>query len=300
MDAVKSSLEIIGKILLLMLFIFVIIFILFIPVGIVGIVIVGIDVEMIEESMEQLLASTFFEQSMMYIQMIAFIGAVMIMYALFERGKGFDMGWRQSHALTYGLSGSVWGIVLITASFVLVWAMGGLRIVGFSLNGEVLTSLLSGIILYALVAINEELVSRGYIQGLVRRRFGITVAIVVTSLIFAALHLGNAHVFETPFSIINLFLVGVLLGLTREVTGGLWVPIGIHFTWNLFQGNVYGISVSGNDLGKSILETEQTTAHHYISGGYFGLEGSVIASLVIIAGTYMWWQRYKATAGKVG
>lgn len=292
MSITRSSLEIIGKLLLLAIFVIVLLFLLAIPVAIIGFIVEGIDVEDIEGSIEQLTSSSYMEQSMRYLQMVAMIGAVMIMYAIFERRKDLIMGWRQSHALNYGLVGSGWGILLISVSFLLIWVLGGLQVTGIYFDGGVVKGLVSGIILFIFVAVNEELVARGYIQGLVRRRFGVAVAIFITSIIFAALHLGNPNIFENPFSLINLFAVGILLGVTREATGGLWVPIGIHFTWNLFQGNVYGIQVSGIDIGNSVLTTEQK-GNMFISGGQFGAEGSVITTIIIIIATVVWWRRYR-------
>ena len=60
----------------------------------------------------------------------------------------------------------------------------------------------------------------------------------------------------------------------------LWVPIGVHFTWNLTQA-VLGFAVSGrNDTGVFTLNYLSTS--HYLTGGEFGIEGSLIVTVLTL------------------
>jgi membrane protease YdiL (CAAX protease family) len=145
---------------------------------------------------------------------------------------------------------------------------------------------------FTAVAINEELFSRGYVQGLIKYHFNTKAAVIVSSLLFALLHSFNPGVFNNPLPLLNLLLAGVLLGVSREVSGGLWMPIGIHLTWNFFQGNVYGFAVSGLEV-ESVIRLEQT-GNAIISGGSFGAEGSLLTSLILIVGTYGVYKYYHA------
>jgi uncharacterized protein len=193
--------------------------------------------------------------------------------------------------LRKSLAGSAWGIAFISTSFLVIWLAGGIRLQGVGLEREVWQGLFYALLLFALVALSEELLCRGYWYGLIHRYYGPLSAILVTSFLFAALHLFNDHILQNPLPVINLFLAGVLFGVAREVTGGLWVPIGIHFTWNLFQGNVYGFAVSGNQLHPSLLRIE-TAGHPLISGAGFGAEGSILTGLMIIFFTVLIYRRY--------
>jgi hypothetical protein len=65
----------------------------------------------------------------------------------------------------------------------------------------------------------------------------------------------------------------------------------MHFTWNLFMGNVYGISVSGMDLGGSIIKS-QPLGNPIISGGDFGLEGSIVTTILLVLYSLIIWKFY--------
>jgi len=225
------------------------------------------------------------------LQSLSMIAAAWIMWIAFERKAAWSLGFKRGSWLKEGAAGSVWGIVFMTISFLAIWSLGGLRVVGS--GGEGLwNDLLLAIVIFALVAISEEMLSRGYIQGLIRHHYGRTIAIAAASLIFAGMHLMNTNVLQNPYPMLNLFLAGVLMGVAREVTNSLWVPIGIHFTWNLFQGNVYGFHVSGNDFFTSFLQIE-ATGRTFISGGEFGAEGSVATAVILVCCTYGLYRFYK-------
>ena len=50
----------------------------------------------------------------------------------------------------------------------------------------------------------------------------------------------------------------------------------LHFSWNFFQGPVFGFEVSGINFGSII--TQSVSGHELITGGEFGFEGSILAS----------------------
>src|SRR5699024_4499646 len=68
---------------------------------------------------------------------------------------------------------------------------------------------------------------------------------------------------------------GILFGLVYHVTRSLWACIGLHAAWNIMQGTVYGIPVSGTDADGFLVSTR--TGPDWLTGGAFGAEASVIA-----------------------
>jgi len=127
-------------------------------------------------------------------------------------------------------------------------------------------------------AVHEELVFRGYLFQKMRL-CNRGAAMGITSLTFAALHAGNRGV--TALAIANLFLAGVLLALAYERYERLWFPIGIHLTWNVLSGPILGFGVSGYVARATLLRTTGT-GPAWITGGIFGIEGSVWMGIVEI------------------
>lgn len=206
--------------------------------------------------------------------------AAAIMYLGFERDRSWPLGWKQRRWLPNALLGLLLGALLISLCFLGVFMLGGVRLGDAQWNASIATAIGLDIILFSAVAIGEELFARGYIYGVAKKQKGILFAVVLSSLLFALLHSMNPGVFSGVFPMLNLFLAGVMLALFREWSGGLWVPIGVHMTWNYFQGDIFGMAVSGTST-PSIFKPE--IVNLAVAGGGFGLEGSFVTTIVMIA-----------------
>lgn len=127
---------------------------------------------------------------------------------------------------------------------------------------------------------HEELLFRGYpFQKIWRtHRLG---AVLFSSVVFAALHAGNNAV--SLLAIANLFFAGILLALAYARYERLWFPIGIHLGWNLLSGPILGYNVSGYVSGATVLRTIGRGSP-WLTGGMFGIEGSVWIVVVELAG----------------
>ncbi|HXA20355.1 MAG TPA: type II CAAX endopeptidase family protein [Thermoanaerobaculia bacterium] len=127
---------------------------------------------------------------------------------------------------------------------------------------------------------HEELLFRGYpFQKIWRtHRLG---AVLFSSVVFAALHSGNNAV--SLLAMTNLFLAGILLALAYARYERLWFPIGIHLGWNLLSGPILGYNVSGYASSATVLRTIGRGSP-WLTGGMFGIEGSVWIVVVELAG----------------
>ncbi len=86
----------------------------------------------------------------------------------------------------------------------------------------------------------------------------------------------------------------MVLGISYVYTKNLWLPIGMHLSWNLFQ-SLLGFNVSGGDNYSLIVITMKDA--NRINGGTFGLEGSyyiTLAAIILLIGQALYHQRNKA------
>ena len=191
------------------------------------------------------------------------------------------------------------GALLMTVVFgAELWA-GWIRIAGFRYSRSASESFAAASLYVALafvaVAFYEELANRGYLlrtlaQGLAGRRLSPAAALLtaslLSSLLFGLGHAGNPH--ATFVSTFNIALTGVLLSLPYILTGRLAASIGMHATWNFFQGVVYGFPVSGLATPARLLVIEQggpplwTGADFGPEAGLVGLFACVLGGVLII------------------
>jgi hypothetical protein len=143
--------------------------------------------------------------------------------------------------------------------------------------------------LYTVVGYGEELMFRGYLFQTFVEGTNKIVATLVISLFFATAHMGNPNV--SVFGLINVGLAGVWLSMAYFKTRALWLPIGLHISWNFFQGFVYSFPVSGTTSEKEQIGKAIVNGPDWLTGGAFGPEGGALATLMLILCTvliYRW------------
>ena len=132
--------------------------------------------------------------------------------------------------------------------------------------------------MFFLVAVCEEVIFRGIVFRMIDERFNTVVAYIVSALIFGAVHLTNNG--ATWWAGLAIAIeAGILLSAAYKYSGTLWMPIGIHWSWNYVQGNILGFAVSGGDAGESLFIPE-TSGPDIITGGPFGAEASIVAVVI--------------------
>jgi hypothetical protein len=154
------------------------------------------------------------------------------------------------------------------------------------LDAQTLKGMLTYLVVFTVAGTLEELANRGYFfQALIEGTRAL-IAILGLSLVFSLGHIPNED-----FSWIAglcLFTQGVLFGLAYLKTRSLWIPIGIHVAWNWTQGSLWGIKVSGTKISNTLLESVPK-GPELLSGGSFGIEGSLITLIVtIMLVLYIW------------
>jgi membrane protease YdiL (CAAX protease family) len=218
-------------------------------------------------------AGAFFNQ---WVALLSVIVATFATIAIFEHG-GWNLGVFVPPRLVTRelLLGCAFAILLIGAADGLVLLTTRLHHVAG--NGFPWIELIA---VYLPAVFHEELLFRGYPFQKIWKSHRVA-AILFSSVVFAALHAGN-----NAFSLLamtNLFFAGILLALAYARYERLWFPIGIHLGWNLLSGPILGYNVSGYESSESVLRTAGRGSP-WLTGGYFGIEGSVWIVIVELAG----------------
>jgi membrane protease YdiL (CAAX protease family) len=136
---------------------------------------------------------------------------------------------------------------------------------------------------FLLSATFEELIFRGYAWQRLEDSFGALSATLISSLLFGLAHAANPR--ATPLSIINTTLAGVLMCVARWRSRALWMPLGLHFGWNVFLGAVFLYPVSGYRLSGGAGAAAGATPN-WLTGGDYGLEGSVVLTGAVCAAIF--------------
>jgi hypothetical protein len=89
----------------------------------------------------------------------------------------------------------------------------------------------------------------------------------------------NPHV--SALAKVNILLAGLLLGLVFVQTGRVWMPWMLHFSWNVCEGMLLGLPVSG--LAIPSLFRLRLVGTDLMTGGAFGLEGSLWNTVALSA-----------------
>ena len=88
---------------------------------------------------------------------------------------------------------------------------------------------------------------------------------------------------------------GLFFGLGYVLTGQIALPIGLHFTWNFVQGNIFGFPVSGRITHATSLFLTQESGPDLWTGGAFGPEAGLLGLLAALAGAgvIVLWARWR-------
>lgn len=211
-----------------------------------------------------------------------FIGTITVIWLMqkfIDKQNFSDLGFKNIEPLNDSGKGILLGFIIMFLGFMFLYFGKQIEIKNINFN---FYSFLSSIFLFLFVAISEELLVRGYILKNLMVSFNNCIALIVSSVIFSLMHSGNPNI--EIFSLFQLFISGLLLGIPYIITKNLWFSIGLHFSWNFFQGTIFGFNVSGFEH-YSIIQTKYNTANMW-NGGIFGFEGSILClifQIVVIA-----------------
>jgi membrane protease YdiL (CAAX protease family) len=200
-----------------------------------------------------------------------------------DMGLVFRSGWQREVGL-----GSALGWGMLVASILPLVLSGGLIITFWPIPRQ-FGILLIDLLLLAVASLAEEVAFRGYPFQRMIEAVGPTLATIVFSFVFAALHFFNPAADRASF-LVTVFS-SWLLSVAYLRTRALWVCWGWHFAWNASMCLVFGLPVSGITQFSPVIQSN-TVGPSWMTGGDYGPEGSAVAAVVLLIGIFI---VYRAT-----
>jgi len=191
-------------------------------------------------------------------------------------GLEWRRGWRDS------IIGAAFGLVTMVSIGLLLLALGW---TGMARGTARLTTFLWNAFALLPMAVAEEVIFRGYLQRAIGGWRGPVAGVAASSILFALFHVLNPNL--NLLGLINILLAGVVFALAVEWTGTLWLATAFHFFWNLVQGPVLGLPVSGMPWEGML--ALQPGGPPLWSGGSFGPEGGLLATLALLVSILPLW-----------
>jgi len=199
----------------------------------------------------------------------AVIGAYIYFFRRYEKRAVTEFS--SKGIAKYVVIGTIIGVLLQSLTILVIMINGGFEIV--SVNP--ISNMIIPFTIAFSIAIFEEILIRGIIFRIVEEKLGSYISLLITAIIFGALHLANPN--STLMSGICVGIeAGFLMGAAYIYARNLWFPIAIHFAWNFMQSGIFGAVTSGNEKTSSLITTK-ITGSQLFTGGEFGPEATIQA-----------------------
>jgi len=198
---------------------------------------------------------------------------------IYERGQlsALGLGWGRASSREFllGIASGAGAALLVLLLPVVAGAASFERVPG-SEHIWVSLAFITFVLLFG--AFGEEMLFHGYAFQLLIRRLGAFATILPAAVIFGLAHMDNPH--SNLLGIGNTMLWGVLFGYAYLRTSALWLPIGLHFGWNVALP-MFGANLSGFTMGVTGFALHWTAGALW-SGGDYGPEGSLLTTAIVI------------------
>ncbi len=180
------------------------------------------------------------------------------------------------------------GASLISADVAVIAWLGSLH-THFHLSSGMAFRAAGTVTLLFFGALLEELTFRGYPFQKLTEACGVFWAVVFLSALFGAVHLANPQAKGLlSWGFFNTLAVGLVFALARIRSGSLWFSTGLHFGWNVFQGVVFGLPVSGLNEFATVVSSS-ASGRPWLTGGDYGPEASATCAAILVLALPLVW-----------
>jgi uncharacterized protein len=222
------------------------------------------------------------------IEFVVFTSSVFLSCRFLDKRSIVSLGLKfELNSIVDIIVGFLTSAAMMGLIYLIMAKVGWLKFERFSWEADsvqiVIKGVLSYFLLFCMVAWGEELLSRGYHLQTIASGLNWLWGIILSSVIFGLMHLGNPG--SGWSTAVGIFFGGLLFGFAYLRTRQLWLPMGIHLGWNFFEGTVFGFPVSG--LSVYQLVQNRINGPEIMTGGAFGPEAGLVIIPALIFGALL-------------
>lgn len=216
-----------------------------------------------------------------YYGMAIFILVTFIYCILIEKRNPKSIGFTRK--VPDYLLGTLIAVILLIIIIGAGCAIGSIEYVGVNSDANI-----KNIILWALAFLiqgaMEEIMCRGFLLSSLQKKVNKPLAVVISSTAFVFPHLLTLIEASFPYpiiGIINLYLISFIFAELVISRSNIWIACGLHSVWNFVLYTIMGLTLSGSEgtLG-NVINFEVKKANVF-NGGEYGIEASVITTVVL-------------------
>lgn len=212
------------------------------------------------------------------------VGITAVFAALLDKQSLVTLGLSyDGDSLTKVSIGAALSLFCVTVVFMLGLLMGYIRVKPSPLSEDCVSCLpffLGGLVDFFTAAVFEEIIFRGYVYFLLLKAGGPYLAIIGSSVVFSTAHLIK-HATMPPIYVFNAFIFGLMVAVCRYLTCSLWLPVGLHFGWNVVSGPIFGLPYSGRDYERGVVISE-VSGPEWLTGGRYSLDAGLLGTLALL------------------
>lgn len=224
-----------------------------------------------------------------YYGYIIIAGVALLYWKLVEKKPLSEMGLTKRFGNYF--IGIIAGIVLIVVSVVAIVLTGNIEYHGLFENADILMIILlfGGFIIQGAA---EEILCRGIVLHTLKEKTPVWIAIAVSTVLFIIPHCSSLFESGMIYGVIgvtNLILISIIFSLLTIRFKSIWVACGLHSFWNAILFCILGLNLSGNDGSVTAVFNMQSVGKNIWNGGSYGIESSVITTIVLALAAAMIW-----------
>ncbi|MGN1205302.1 MAG: lysostaphin resistance A-like protein [Lachnospiraceae bacterium] len=230
-----------------------------------------------------------------------FFAFITLFYWRFVEKKTIQSIGFSGNAIDY-LAGALLAVILLFIIISICCILGSMTFDGLNTNVDI-KSLVLWAIAFCIQGAAEEIMCRGFLLHSLKKRISVLPAIMISSGAFTLPHLPGlleSDLIYAIVGIVNLYLISIVFSELVLWRSNIWIACGLHSVWNFMLYVIMGLSLSGSEsVSKGAILFSVKDAN-MLNGAEYGIEASVITTVVLGMLLFVMAKRWKGGNGNNG